>query len=565
MPTPPINAGSDGFYHPSTEADVIALILYAKTSDRQVRARGATHSVSWSIYSNPIDGNPPNRTLQQSPPLGDAINIAFDQMRAFEWIDEANGVVEVEPGINMGRDPSDPFGISTLENSFLFQAFEKGWAVNILGGITHQTIAGFTATGSSGGSVQYAYDNIVAFRVVDGLGNAQWIEQSEPEFDAMMTSMGLLGVVTKMRFKLVPMYNVAGTEVTTPVSGPSAPVDLFGPGSDDQPSLQQYLEQVPYTRIVWWPQEGCERIQTWKAQRVPYTDNNLRPYQQFTPDFDGQTEQLLASMFFVLVGNTSLTKVISLLVTKTVHYFSNLTAMMARSSSGPISRIWIYIKASAICSLVMALGLVFGTLKGSVRRLFPTLMPFFNPITKPGTGTQFEDYYWRSLCMDNTVDDVFLGTEFTEIWVPIQHARRVMNLYREMFEARGPSATGYFSTEVYGGSPSSAWMHPGYSNGEDEYKDGTCRFDVYWYRNNKGAPNVDEGFFEQYWEVLIDNNIPFRLHWGKFIPRFDFPTWSAYYQASLPRFKEFMALRAKRDPDDLFFTSYWRERLTGRP
>ncbi len=507
MPTPPINAGSDGFYHPSTEADVVALILCAKTSDRQVRARGATHSVSWSIYSNPIDGNPPNRTLQQSPPLGDAINIAFDQMRAFEWIDEANGIVEVEPGINMGRDPSDPFGISTLENSFLFQAFEKGWAVNILGGITHQTIAGFTATGSSGGSVQYAYDNIVAFRVVDGLGNAQWIEQSEPEFDAMMTSMGLLGVVTKMRFKLVPMYNVAGTEVTTPVSGPSAPVDLFGPGSDDQPSLQQYLEQVPYTRIVWWPQEGCERIQTWKAQRVPYTDNNLRPYQQFTPDFDGQTEQLLASMFFVLVGNTSLTKVISLLVTKTVHYFSNLTAMMARNS-------------------------------------------------RTTTG---------AACVWITRSTTSFGTEFTEIWVPIQHARRVMNLYREMFEARGPSATGYFSTEVYGGSPSSAWMHPGYSNGEDEYKDGTCRFDVYWYRNNKGAPNVDEGFFEQYWEVLIDNNIPFRLHWGKFIPRFDFPTWSAYYQASLPRFKEFMALRAKRDPDDLFFTSYWRERLTGRP
>ena len=233
MTTPPIQIGSDGFYHPASEADVIALVKYARENSLQIRGRGSTHSVAWSIYTDPKDGSPPNRTLQQSPPPGE-INMAFDQMRGLDWIDEAGGVVEAEPGINLGWDTQDPFGVSTLENSLLHQIFEKGWAVNTLGGITHQTMAGFTATGSAGGSTRYAWDNMIAYRVVDGTGQAAWIDQSHKDFDAYGTSMGLLGIVTKVRLQLVPMYNITGTEITTEMSGPGAPMDFFGSGSADQ-------------------------------------------------------------------------------------------------------------------------------------------------------------------------------------------------------------------------------------------------------------------------------------------------------------------------------------------
>jgi len=47
------------------------------------------------------------------------------------------------------------------------------------------------------------------------------------------------------------------------------------------------------------------------------------------------------------------------------------------------------------------------------------------------------------------------------------------------------------------------------------------------------------------------------------VPRFNFADWADHYRASLPRFDDFMALRAIRDPDGLFFTEYWRTRLTG--
>lgn len=564
MAATPIPLEADGFYHPSSESEVIALIQYARANALQVRGRGATHSVAWSIYTNPVDAYPPNRTLQQSPPPGE-VNLAFDKMRGLEWVDIKGGVIEAGPGINLGWDPQDPFGVSTLENSLLHQIFEQGWAVDTLGGITHQTLAGFTATGSAGGSTRHGWDNVIAFRIVDASGHAEWIGQDHPHFDAMGTSMGLLGIVTRLRLQLVPMYNIAGTEIMTAIGGADAPMDFLGDGTahPGQPRLEDFLKEQPYTRVVWWPQKGAERIQTWCAERVPRSDHNLVPYQQFTPDFGGQTEMLLASVVFVLAGNTNPLRIIGLIWQKIGIYLENLAFVLTQGGGGAFSRFFTYLLGCVTGVIVWVLGLVLAFLSGLMRIAFPKLLPIFQPLTKPGAETRFHDYYWRSLCMDNTVNDGLLGTEFTEIWVPIQYTQRVMNLYQSMFEAGGDAATGYFSTEVYGGPPTAGWMHPGYTDGYDEYKNGTVRIDVYWFRDNQGIPNLDEGFLDQYWEILRDNGVPFRLHWGKFVPRYDFADWAAHYRASLPRFDDFMALREARDPEGLFFTAYWRQRLTG--
>ena len=109
--------------------------------------------------------------------------------------------------------------------------FEKGWGINDLGGITHQTVGGFTATGSAGGSLHLDLDNVTAFRVVDGTGTANWIEQSDPIFGAMRVSVGLLGIVTKVRLQLNPTFNIYGQELTTPTTAADCPIDLFGPAT----------------------------------------------------------------------------------------------------------------------------------------------------------------------------------------------------------------------------------------------------------------------------------------------------------------------------------------------
>ena len=149
-----IARSGDGYYHPSTEEEVVALVQYAAANSLQIRVRGASHSTAWSIFTDPVNGKPENRTLDRLPPAGPNLDLVLDQMNGLNWIDEANGVVEAEAGIHLGADPYDPVGVATLENSLLYQLFQKGWALNDLGGITHQTISGFLATGSSGGLVR---------------------------------------------------------------------------------------------------------------------------------------------------------------------------------------------------------------------------------------------------------------------------------------------------------------------------------------------------------------------------------------------------------------------------
>jgi D-arabinono-1,4-lactone oxidase len=70
-------------------------------------------------------------------------------------------------------------------------------------------------------------------------------------------------------------------------------------------------------------------------------------------------------------------------------------------------------------------------------------------------------------------------------------------------------------------------------------------------------------FFPQFWTLLRDHGIPFRLHWGKEQP----PSaphdrgWLEYFRARYPRWADFLALRAELDPDGVFLTGYWRDRL----
>ena len=563
MTQPPIPQAEDGYYHPADEADVIALVQYAAANNLQIRVRGATHSVGWSIFTDPVNNVPENKTLEVAPPAGPNLNLAMDRMIALTWTDPDNGIVEVEAGCHLGPDPNDPFGTSTLENSFLYQTFQKGWAVNSLGGITHQTVSGFSATGSAGGSTKHAFDNMIAYRVVDGLGNASWIEATDDAFGAMLTNVGLLGIVTAIRFQLVPMYNIRGFEITTPVSGPQCPVDVFGPGQPGQPSLQDYLESEDYTRITWWPQQGVERFQLWKAVRVPASDEGLVPYTEFPDTFLGWTEEFFASIIFVLLGNTNQAQIFTLLKGKVARYWLLLGRMNDRHNAGTGTRIAVLLGGIIAGALGLLIGMAMANIPGSAKKLFPRIMPQMQPM-EPVAGPGFFDWYWRSLCMDNQADDVLLPTEFTEIWIPIQYANQAVNLFKAQFQARGYDATGWFEMEIYPGPPSGGWINPGYTTGNDEYANGTIRFDIYWFRANDTMPNTSEGFFEQFWEMLRSHNVPFRLHWGKYVPASNLESWATYYAANLPRFQDFMNLRAQRDPKNVFYTQYWQTRLTGQ-
>lgn len=561
-----IKLASDGFYHPQTEEQIICLVKKAIEEGLQIRVRGATHSIAHAIYTDPGKGQKPipNNVSHEEPPKGPNINLMLDKYINLVWEDEENGIVVADSGIHLGVDPNDSSGSSTLENGLLYQAFKKGFGFNDLGGITHQTVSGFLMTGSAGGSLMYDLgENIIGFKIVDGTGDCKWVNKGDDLFPAVSLSLGLLGIITKVRFKLVKTYNIHGEEFAAPTKFEECPIDLFGPGRNGKPSMKSFLEKTPYTRILWWPQKGVERVVIWQAARgESFPSFHPVPYKQFGDlPFLAKLEQLVGAILFTLLGNKGFIKIWG----KLYRDFKRFRLFLKTLWQIKVGKFFGWLFSGLLTLFLEIIFIIPVFLLSIFRFLLRIILPFviktLQPLSKKGEGTLFLDYYWRSLPMDNGADDILLGTEFTEIFIPIKYTERAMNLLNDIYIKKGYEATGFYSTELYAGYPSESWISPGYKDGA--YADGTLRVDIFWYINNQGNPASKDGFFRQFWELFRNNNIPFRLHWGKFVPDYDHDDWATYYRAQFSKLNDFLKIREMRDPKNIFLTSYWKRCFYG--
>ncbi len=577
--SPPI-IETDGFYHPQTEEEIIALVQRANAKGLQVRCRGAAHSMAHAIYTDPGEGQTqiPKRVSEKNPPKGPHINIRLDRFRSLIWEDEERGIVVAESGIHLGEVPDE----TPLEDSFLYKIWHKktgpcqGWALNDIGGITHQTISGFSMTGSAGGSLQYALtDNILAFRAIDGRGEAQWFEKDkDPEFYALGSSLGVLGIITKIRFQLTPKYYIKGEERTTPTQRSKCQIDLFGTGTDTQLSLEAFFKQTPYCRIMWWPQEDCERIVVWAAERTVGDEqgcsikpSKIHPYYEFSSDpIVSDLEQLGTAILYMLLGMSD-NKTAAQAIQHALERFKEMVEVDFESAMKEHQH-----KIPEAVYMLLSNLLQFGInrftvvpLRAIAKYLLPQIIDLIQPLTTDKRGVKtFGDVYYNILPKDNNVDDELMGTEFTELWIPVQYCQKVMQLLRDYYQAHrekegnNTEVTGAFPNELYAGHSSPFWMHAGYTNGEDEFSEGCVRFDLFWYTANDGAPDGKGDYFDQFWRLFRDHQIPYR-----FVPDYDVEDWTAYYSAQFPKMKDFLALRAQRDPNNIFLNTYWARRLYG--
>src|SRR5690606_25448515 len=136
-----------------------------------------------------------------------------------------------DAGCRFGFDPRDPTGRST-ETSGLCPAMEAaGLALPLLGGISHQTVAGFLATGSEGGSLRYALgEQVAAMTLIDGRGHIHNLTRGDDRFDAAGVSLGTFGIVSSVTLDCVERFDVEGEERVSRLE--DAEIDLFSPGSD---------------------------------------------------------------------------------------------------------------------------------------------------------------------------------------------------------------------------------------------------------------------------------------------------------------------------------------------
>jgi len=150
--------------------------------------------------------------------------------------------------------------------------------------------------------------------------------------------------------------------------------------------------------------------------------------------------------------------------------------------------------------------------------------------------------------MDNRVNDRLVPVEFTEIWIPLEKAASVMTKMRDYYKAAGYKATGFFSCEVYAAKKSDFWLSPSFNRD-------VIRVDIFWFTYNQGQP--DKVYYPQFWNLLMsDTELSCRFHWGKYMP-----VNPSYLKKQYPKMNDFFEIRKKVDPDNIFLTDYWKERL----
>jgi D-arabinono-1,4-lactone oxidase len=562
-----VTAAADGFHHPASEQELIDLVATANREGRGLRVRGSAHSVAHAIYTDPHAGLA-NRVNQQSPPPGDNVDVMLDRYRGWEVKDEAKRLVEAQAGIHLGEDPNDPTGTATLDTSLLAQLAQRGWTLSDTGGITRQTISGFTATGSSGGSLRFSSNaNLHGFRVIDGTGAVHDLTRDDPEFFAMAPSLGLLGVVSTITLQCDELFTIEGQEAVT--SAEDCAIDLLGRG-DGRPTLERFLRDTDFARLEWWPQRGVERVVAWQAHRTEPPDGfESRPYKRFAQS--PEASQHVVGILFAILGNLDdLSKAKRALEDNFDELERVLQALADARGLGVVGKAVADVLGRAtelgVDAAISLLTPFAPRIERELPDFFPKLMRAFIPVDGDKGPQHFSDWGWRGLPMDNAASDVLVPTEFTETWIPLGRTQQAMELLHAHFtepedDGEAYRRTGTYVWELYSAEPSEFWLSPGYTSGDDEWRDGSFRVDPYWFADSAGDPA--QTFFPGLWNLLRDNDVPFRLHWGKFQPAYERGdrTWVDWFRAQYPRWEDFLALRAQRDPNGVFLTDYWQDRF----
>lgn len=562
---------------PKDVQEVINLVQEAYDRHLKIVVRGSGHSFPLMDQMQAGITDPAKTDALASHPNPDAKdpNASLTKFIMLSYLNSVDiepnaGLVRVGAGCHLGYDPFDPSGVSTLENSLLFRLDPvnrqgnrqqlTGWSLPDLGGISHQTIGGFIGTGSSGGSTQFSFERaIVALDIVhigkkaDGSVGAMvsTIERpatddpDNPFFAIGFANLGLMGVVVSVTFTRQETFrsetgepcwtfDIKGNEAITVLE--DCAIDLFGPGDGTKPSFQTFLQTTQYTRLLWWPQKDMEaeanslspvpteRVVVWQAQRTPPQLTGFNAYKEVPyVDSSPTLATLGADILFTAMGQ------------------------------------WPTWLENVLGSNNKIVPLIETAVHDNKDFLFKQFLDLFVQLDKarrePDTNKPqyFNDIWWRGLPMDNQMSDRLFPVWFTELWIPIEHTQAVMNALHQFYQtAAGPNEpdhAGTFCCEIYAAGTSSFWMSPAYQTD-------VIRIDVFWFANNAQKPEI---YYQLFWNLLSPYD--FRPHWGKYLPDPQSEQGLAYMQQRYPKWQDWMKLRARMDPTQLFVSDYWRDHL----
>jgi FAD/FMN-containing dehydrogenase len=603
---------TDGCYHPTTEEELASLIRHASEVGAQLRVMGSTHSVWRAIVTDRFDG--PSTPAEELCVVLDRYNAVFAAQ--VDPHDPDARLVEVQAGCHIGASPARPVQERMIErphDSHVREAspwhdgswersltailhHRDGLALPDLGGISHQTIAGYLSTGSAGGTVKWSlHDAIVRMRVIDAFGRVVELDRDGAEaewFRAAGVGMGLCGVISTITLRCMAAYDIVGRETISDTRR-AADFDFYGDRGDPSlPSLERFLLDTDYARLMWWPQRKFDRMVVWQASRVPFDPaRRLRPYRQVGPF--PVASQAAASIIYTVLGNfgspeRAIDAVTAMRQARrdadwrgAARWRKHVWTRPAdpshvagtrsdRHSSIALGAAWLFIIQWIVAAGDGALAtlLRLRLLGGLMRRVRAWVPHYIHSILGPFVSTgpggapniqEFSDRGFMGLPLDNQMDDVLMPTWFTEMWVPFTpgdgRVQETIARLRRLFDADGTAegayaATGAFAFELYVAKRDETFfLSP--ASGSHAF-----RVDVFWFGHNAGNPVTD--FYPQFWHAL--EPLGFRLHWGKFLMPPD-PARANRLTAPYEHWQRWLAVRDRVDPNGVFLTRYWREHL----
>ena len=181
---------------PGSEDEVATAVTRAAAAGRVVRVAGAGHSFTDAV-------------------LTDGTLLDISRMNAVLDADPQTGLVRAQAGIT----------IKALSEELA----QRGLALENLGDINVQSIAGATATGThgTGAALRNISASIAAARLV--LADGSTLECSEADdadaWRAARVSIGALGVVTELTLRCMPLFTLRGVDAPQPLDDVLARLD----------------------------------------------------------------------------------------------------------------------------------------------------------------------------------------------------------------------------------------------------------------------------------------------------------------------------------------------------
>lgn len=169
---------------PTTEDEIIQAVHAAAQENLKVRAIGSLHSLA------PI-------------PATEGICIVLDQYK--EVVKIQGSLVTVQSGMKLQE-----------LNQILAQ---HNLALPVMGAIVEQTVAGAISTGTHGGSLHYQNLSgcVQALRLIRADGSVVESDRAQDIFNAVVISMGLLGIISTVTFQCVPAFSLQSEVCTMPM------------------------------------------------------------------------------------------------------------------------------------------------------------------------------------------------------------------------------------------------------------------------------------------------------------------------------------------------------------